>query len=100
MFATLIGNWGIRLVGSYLIGMRLGLGLARVWIAMAADEMGRGFPMLSRFLRGRWKDIQIMHPGRRTSRRGLSHRARRKMVTIGHRSSIQQEGDIGACAET
>ncbi|MFO8060536.1 MAG: MATE family efflux transporter [Bacillota bacterium] len=63
MLSTLVGNWGIRLLGSYLLGMRLGMGLAGVWIAMAGDQIGRGFLLLARFRRGRWKGIELFRPG-------------------------------------
>ncbi len=65
MFSTLVGNWGVRLLGSYLLGMHFGLGLAGVWIAMAGDQIGRGFLLLGRFRRGRWKSIQLFRPGRK-----------------------------------
>ncbi len=65
MFTTLLGNWGIRLVGSYFLGLRLGMGLAGVWIAMAADQIARGFVLLSRFRRGKWKSIQLFGPRQR-----------------------------------
>ncbi|MFO8060535.1 MAG: MATE family efflux transporter [Bacillota bacterium] len=63
MFSTLLGNWGIRLLGSYLLGMRLGMGLAGVWIAMACDQIGRGFLLMVRFRRGQWKKIRLFFGG-------------------------------------
>jgi len=61
MLATLIGNWGIRLLGSYILGVYFGLGLVGVWIAMASDQMGRGLLLLWRFKKGRWKTIQLIN---------------------------------------
>ncbi len=60
MLATLIGNWGIRLLGSYILGVYFGLGLIGVWIAMAGDQMGRGLLLMWRFKKGRWKTIQLI----------------------------------------
>ncbi len=59
MFATLVGNWGIRLLGSYILGIHFGLGLVGVWIAMAGDQFGRGLLLLWRFKKGHWKNITI-----------------------------------------
>ncbi len=59
MLSTFIGNWGFRLLGAYVLGFRMGMGLMGVWIAMAADQIGRGLIVLFRFRRGRWKHIQV-----------------------------------------
>lgn len=53
--------------GSWLLGIELGLGLAGVWIAYAADEWLRGLLMWRRWLRLQWV------PHARASRRRLSH---------------------------
>ncbi len=76
MFTTLAGNWGVRLVGSYVLGMHFGLGLPGVWIAMAGDQIARGFLLLARFRRGSWKSIELFRPGRKkTSSPGVRFHA-------------------------
>jgi len=55
MYVTAAGNWGIRLVGAWLIGFRLGMGLVGVWVAMALDQAFRAGLIALRFRSGRWK---------------------------------------------
>lgn len=59
MYSTLLGIWGIRVLGVYLLGIKLNMGLVGVWLAYALDIVVRGTILLIRFLRGRWKDIKI-----------------------------------------
>jgi len=59
MFINTLGNWGVRLFGSYMLGMYMGLGLVGVWIAMALDQFTRGMFLLWRFRTGHWKWIQV-----------------------------------------
>ncbi len=59
MFINTLGNWGVRLLGSYLLGWYMGLGLVGVWIAMALDQFARGMFLLWRFRAGHWKWIQV-----------------------------------------
>jgi Na+-driven multidrug efflux pump len=47
--------WGIAVLGAWLLGVHLGLGLVGVWIAMAADEWFRGLVMLRRWRSGAWR---------------------------------------------
>jgi putative MATE family efflux protein len=47
--------WTIAVIGAWLLGVRLGLGLVGVWIAMAADEWFRGVVMLLRWRSGAWR---------------------------------------------
>ena len=54
LFAGLISQWGIMLLGSWLLGTVAGLGLIGVWIALIVDEWLRGLFMLQRWRRGRW----------------------------------------------
>jgi len=49
------GMWCIGTFGAWLLGVRLGLGLVGVWIAMAADEWSRGIVNLIRWRSGAWK---------------------------------------------
>lgn len=59
MYSTLFGIWGIRVLGVYILGIKLNLGLAGVWLAYALDITVRGTILLLRFLRGKWKEIKI-----------------------------------------
>ncbi len=54
LIAGLISQWGIMLLGAWLLGTVFGLGLIGVWIALIADEWLRGLFMLQRWRRGRW----------------------------------------------
>lgn len=47
--------WGISVLGAWFLGIKLGLGLVGVWIAMALDEWIRGIIMLLRWRSGIWK---------------------------------------------
>ena len=47
--------WVIRIGAGYLLGVRFGLGLTGIWIAMALDENVRAAAFLIRFKRGAWK---------------------------------------------
>ena len=59
MYSSLIGIWGIRVLGVYILSIRLGYGLVGVWIAYAIDITVRGFILMSRYLNGKWKEIEI-----------------------------------------
>ncbi|WP_345455013.1 MATE family efflux transporter [Deinococcus aluminii] len=54
MWTTLIGIWGVRTVGVYLLGVRWGLGLAGVWLAILLDNALRAFALWLRYRSGRW----------------------------------------------
>jgi len=59
LFLTAAGNWGIRLLGVYILGFHLGYGLPGVWFAMALDQFARSILTLARFRSGKWKTIRI-----------------------------------------
>jgi putative MATE family efflux protein len=52
----------IATFGSWLAGVRLGLGLIGVWCAMCADEWTRGVIMTLRWRSGAWKRMRIIGP--------------------------------------
>ena len=62
MVVSLLSMWICRIGMSYLLGSSwgLGLGLLGVWLAMFADWIVRSAVFLVRFLRGRWKDHQVI----------------------------------------
>jgi putative MATE family efflux protein len=47
--------WGVGVAGAYFLGLRLGMGLRGVILAMAADEWCRGIVMALRWKSGAWK---------------------------------------------
>lgn len=59
MISSLIGIWGIRVVGVYILSFRMDYGLVGVWTAYAIDITLRGILLMLRFLKGKWKDIEI-----------------------------------------
>ncbi|OGO78727.1 MAG: hypothetical protein A2Y23_08605 [Clostridiales bacterium GWB2_37_7] len=59
MMNTLIGVWGIRLLGTYILIDLFNLGLLGAWIGMVADLFVRGTLNFLRFKGGKWKYIRI-----------------------------------------
>lgn len=59
MYSTLIGIWGVRVLGVYFLGIVLEMGLVGVWLAYAFDICVRGIILMSRFMKGKWKEIKI-----------------------------------------
>lgn len=59
MVSTLIGVWGLRLVGTYILIDFFNLGLRGAWIGMIIDLFVRGSLNLMRFRSGKWKYIRI-----------------------------------------
>lgn len=51
--------WIVAVGLSYVLGIRMNLGLVGIWCAMACDECLRGFAFILRFLQGKWKSIRI-----------------------------------------
>jgi putative MATE family efflux protein len=59
MINTLIGVWGIRLLGTYILIDFFNLGLLGAWIGMITDLFVRGTLNALRFRSGKWKYIKI-----------------------------------------
>ncbi len=59
MYSTLIGIWGVRVLGVYILGIKLHLGLVGVWIAYASDVTIRGVILMIRFMKGRWQKVGL-----------------------------------------
>ena len=74
MYITAIGNWGVRLVGAWILGVHLGWGLLGVWVAMAFDQLLRGGLTLMRYRSGKWKAIK--------ARRGMVPHQKASTVTV------------------
>jgi len=63
VYAGLVSMWGVSVAGAWFLGLRLGLGLTGVWIAMAADEWLRGLAMAWRWRSGAWRRFALVAPG-------------------------------------
>ncbi|MFP4021766.1 MAG: MATE family efflux transporter, partial [Halanaerobium sp.] len=61
MYFTIIGNWGVRLVLSYLLGLRMGIGLNGFWLAMGIEVSFRTVLIIWRFISGRWKNLDVVN---------------------------------------
>lgn len=62
-FPTFLGMasmWGISVLFSYILGIRMGYGLVGIWVAMAADEIVRGIVVFIRWLHGTWRGKRIV----------------------------------------
>jgi putative MATE family efflux protein len=62
VYVGVVSMWGIGVCGAWLLGLRLGWGLAGVWMAMAADEWLRGLAMLARWRSGAWQGKALVNP--------------------------------------
>ncbi len=47
--------WGIMVLGSYILGIKCGLGLIGFWLGIGTDETTRGIVMLFRWKSKRWQ---------------------------------------------
>lgn len=57
---AIISMWGISVLFSYILGIKLGMGIKGMWIAFAADEGIRGVCMLIRWKSGKWKRMSFV----------------------------------------
>lgn len=66
VFPVVIGascGWVIAVMGGYLLGVHLGLGLAGIWAAKAADELVRGVASIVRLKSNAWrKRLELNQP--------------------------------------
>ena len=56
-FPTYLGMasmWGISVLFSYILGLKLNMGLIGIWIALAADEIVRGIIVYIRWIKKIW----------------------------------------------
>jgi putative MATE family efflux protein len=56
----IISMWGVSIPLAYLLGIKLGYGLAGIWIAFAADEWLRGLCMLWRWRKREWQKQNML----------------------------------------
>ena len=62
-FPTLVGivsEWVVAVGLGYVLGIRLGLGLAGLWIAFALDENLRGLIFIFRWKLGKWRTFKTV----------------------------------------
>ena len=57
---AILSMWGLSVLLSYILGVVLGMGLAGVWIGMAADEICRGVVVFIRWIRGGWRGKRVI----------------------------------------
>jgi Na+-driven multidrug efflux pump len=63
LFPVLVGicfQWGVGVSLAWLFGLKLGLGLAGAWIALACDEWSRGTIMALRWRSGAWRSKALI----------------------------------------
>lgn len=51
----IFSNWGIMVLGSYILGLKLEMGIIGFWLAIGTDETTRGIVMLLRWKSRRWQ---------------------------------------------
>ena len=54
MTVSVISCWVMSILFSYILGIRLSLGLTGCWIAFMMDELGRGILLFARFRSKKW----------------------------------------------
>lgn len=59
MYLTLIGIWTFRVGLGYILSNIFGLGLIGIWLALSFDIAIRGIVLLRRFIKGKWKNINV-----------------------------------------
>jgi Na+-driven multidrug efflux pump len=60
VLAGMFFMWGIGVLFSDILGIKLGLGLAGVWIALTSDEWIRGLVMYARWKNGKWRSKSLV----------------------------------------
>lgn len=55
VFYGICSNWGIMVLGSYILGLKFGLGLVGFWLGIGTDETTRGIVMYFRWKSKRWQ---------------------------------------------
>jgi putative MATE family efflux protein len=62
-FTAVVGSllmWLVGVPAAYTLSMRLGFGLAGIWMAMALDEGVRGCMNYLRWRTGRWRELRML----------------------------------------
>jgi Na+-driven multidrug efflux pump len=59
MVISIISAWGISILFSYILGIKMGYGLAGCWVAFAMDELFRGLIFFHRFRSKKWMRMHV-----------------------------------------
>lgn len=59
MVVSIFSSWTMSILFSYLLGIRLGLGLTGCWIAFMMDELFRGITFFTRWRSRRWTQKHV-----------------------------------------
>ncbi|MEG2435897.1 MAG: MATE family efflux transporter [Ruthenibacterium sp.] len=60
MKISIFSMWIFRILGSYFFSIVLGLGVVGVWFAIFSDWLFRSVLFFLRFIKGKWKNIQVL----------------------------------------
>lgn len=60
MIMSIISMWVFRIAFSYLLASWMGMGVFGVWIAMTIDWLFRLIVFIGRFVRGKWKNANML----------------------------------------
>ena len=60
VFYGIASMWIIMVLGSYILGLKMGLGLIGFWLAIGAEETTRGIVMLLRWKSRRWEKYALV----------------------------------------
>ena len=58
---AIFSMWGLSVLVAYVLGVVLGMGLAGVFIGMAADEILRGIVVFIRWIKGSWRNRSVIN---------------------------------------
>ena len=57
----IFSNWSLMVLGSYILGIKCGLGLVGFWLGIGTDETTRGIVMLFRWKSKRWQKYALVN---------------------------------------
>lgn len=60
VFYGMLSMWGIMVLLSYILGIRVGLGVVGCWLGIATDETSRGIVMVFRWKSKRWQKKSLV----------------------------------------
>ncbi|MDD7795272.1 MATE family efflux transporter [Clostridium sp. 'White wine YQ'] len=60
VYMGILSMWGVSVTLSYIFGIKMGFGLAGMWVAFACDEWFRGILMLWRWRTKKWQSMAFV----------------------------------------
>ena len=60
VFYGIFSNWTFMVLGSYILGLKCGLGLIGFWLGIGTDETTRGIVMMFRWKSKRWQKHSLI----------------------------------------